>query len=342
MASIVERDGRWRALVRKAGHTKCQTFATRTAAKAWATTVEREIDELKARGVMQARGISLAELVDRYTAELYPVKPWGRTKSADLARLKAELGQVAATDLTAHLITSHFRKRHKEGAGGVVISAQVGYLVAVLRVARTVWHLDVPLQAALDARAALSSIGLVAKSGERDRRVSAAELNKLIDCLEKWDTSVPMADILRFCMASAMRISEVCRLEWRDLDAKARTIVVRDRKHPKKRLGNDMVVPLLSATGLDAFEIAMRQPRSGPRIFPYKAATVSTYVTQAVTECKIEDLHLHDIRHEAISRLFAAGYRIEQVALVSGHRDWKSLKRYTHVSALDLHRVPNP
>ena len=340
MASIVERGGRWRALVRKAGHTKCQTFSTRAAAKSWAATVEREIDELKSRGVMQARGLTVADLVDRYVAEMYPLKPWGRTKSADLARIKSELGAKAAIDLNSFLITEHFRKRHKQGAGGVVISAQAGYLVAILRTARTVWHLDVPLQAAIDARTALSSLGLVTKSDERDRRVTDAELAKLIGCLTKWETTVPMADILRFCMASAMRISEVCRLEWRDLDEKGKNIVVRDRKHPKKKLGNDMNVPLLSAAGFDAFEILRRQPKSGPRIFPYNAKTVSSYVTHAVAESKLEDLHLHDLRHEAISRLFAAGYRIEEVALVSGHRDWKSLKRYTHVAAADLHREP--
>ena len=61
-------------------------------------------------------------------------------------------------------------------------------------------------------------------------------------------------------------------------------------------------------------------------------------VTVFVTELGLGDLHLHDLRHEAISRLFAAGYRIEEVALVSGHRDWKMLARYTHVKAEDLHR----
>jgi hypothetical protein len=36
--------------------------------------------------------------------------------------------------------------------------------------------------------------------------------------------------------------------------------------------------------------------------------------------------------------MFEKAYRIEQVALVSGHRDWKMLRRYTQVKAKDLHR----
>jgi site-specific recombinase XerD len=55
---------------------------------------------------------------------------------------------------------------------------------------------------------------------------------------------------------------------------------------------------------------------------------------------KIEDLHFHDLRHEGTSRLFEAGFSIEQVALVTGHKDWKMLRRYTHLRPEHLHSVP--
>ena len=100
MASISPRAGKWRVQIRKGGHARHGTFATRAAAKAWALTIERQIDELRASGVMQARGTTLGDLIDRYILELYPVKPWGRSKSADLARLKKDLGAKAASTLT--------------------------------------------------------------------------------------------------------------------------------------------------------------------------------------------------------------------------------------------------
>jgi site-specific recombinase XerD len=37
------------------------------------------------------------------------------------------------------------------------------------------------------------------------------------------------------------------------------------------------------------------------------------------------------------SRLFEAGLSIQQVALVTGHKDWKMLRRYTHLKASSLH-----
>src|SRR3546814_15283962 len=74
------------------------------------------------------------------------------------------------------------------------------------------------------------------------------------------------------------------------------------------------------------------------RIFPYNPRSVGTAFRRACRALKIENLHFHDLRHEATSRLFEAGLRIEQVALVTGHRDWKMLKRYTHLRPEHLYR----
>ncbi len=196
-----------------------------------------------------------------------------------------------------------------------------------------------PLQAALDAREGLSRVRLISKSKRRDRRVTDAEIAKLISYFRKKPRGgIPFPDIIEFCVATTMRISEVCRLEWRDLDETNKSIVIRSRKHPTDKIGNDSVVPLLDANGYDAFAIIKRQWKDdSARIFPYNSRSVSNLISRAVEATRIKDLHLHDLRHEGISRLFEAGYRIEQVALVSGHRDWASLKRYTHVRAADLH-----
>lgn len=51
---------------------------------------------------------------------------------------------------------------------------------------------------------------------------------------------------------------------------------------------------------------------------------------RACRELKIQNL-LSRSPHRATGRLLEAGLRIEQVALVTGHRDWKMLRRYTHL-----------
>src|SRR5450432_3704961 len=42
---------------------------------------------------------------------------------------------------------------------------------------------------------------------------------------------------------------------------------------------------------------------------------------------------------EGTSRLSEAGFSIEQVALVTGHKDWKMLRRYTHLKPEGLHKA---
>lgn len=147
---------------------------------------------------------------------------------------------------------------------------------------------------------------------------------------------------MRFAVATAMPQDEICRIRWEDIDAKARTVIVRDRKDPRDKNGNHQRVPLLDVTGFDAWAILEEQkPFSGNSslIFPYNGRSVGTAFRRACKELTIKDLKFHDLRHEAASRLFEAGFTIEQAALVTGHKDWKMLKRYTHLRPEHLRSV---
>jgi integrase len=142
---------------------------------------------------------------------------------------------------------------------------------------------------------------------------------------------------------SAMRQEEICRIEWTDFDADQKMLLVRDRKDPRKKDGNHQRVPLLNVTGYDACALIEDQcafvGRRTGRIFPYNSRSVGTAFRRQCRELGIIDLHFHDLRHEGTSRLFEAGFSIEQVALVTGHKDWKMLRRYTHLKPEALHAV---
>lgn len=64
---------------------------------------------------------------------------------------------------------------------------------------------------------------------------------------------------------------------------------------------------------------------------------VGAAFTRAVSKLKLGDLHFHDLRHTGITELFKQGLSIQLVAVLSGHSDWKMLKRYSHISANDVH-----
>ena len=95
-------------------------------------------------------------------------------------------------------------------------------------------------------------------------------------------------------------------------------LLVRDRKDPRRKSGNNRQIPLLDATGYDACATIEEQRRcvGGPRgrIFPYNGKSVGTAFRRQCRELKIKDLHFHDLRHEGTSRLFEAGVSIQQGA----------------------------
>lgn len=337
MAAIRKRGKRWHAEVRKAGSEPLyKSFPTKAAAERWAKRIELDIEDGRIRTGHAVTG-TVAELIERYEREVDPIKSFGRSKASSLGLLKRGLGGIKVRDLDATAVIRFAHQRRAEGAGPVTISVDLSYLGTVLRTARALWRLSLSDEPVREARDALRIIGLVGRSRSRNRRPSQAEIDALC---ARWRRNerqkLPMADIVEFAIASAMRLGEICRIRWADLDAAARTIMIRDRKDPRAKSGNDQEVPLLQVTGYDGLEIIVRQPRLGPCIFPYKAASVSTAFDRGCEAAGIVGLTFHDLRHEAVSRLFEAGLRIEQVALISGHRDWQQLRRYTQLRPRDL------
>ncbi|MEM6311634.1 MAG: tyrosine-type recombinase/integrase [Pseudomonadota bacterium] len=132
-------------------------------------------------------------------------------------------------------------------------------------------------------------------------------------------------------------------MEWADIDVDRRMLLVRDRKDPRHKTGNDQRIPLFPATGFDAWvlvtEQAKNQCHTNGRIFPYNSRSVGTAFRRACVEVGIIDLRFRDLRHKGTSRLFDAGCAIEQVALITGHKEWKMLRRYKQIRLEALHRL---
>ncbi|WP_233356183.1 site-specific integrase [Henriciella aquimarina] len=281
---------------------------------------------------------TLSDLIDLHIADMHEsCKPLRRSKSFSLGKLKQDIGHIQIDRIDRETIVQFGRLRATKGAGPATIGMDISYLKTILTHANAVHGIQTPVEAVNLARAALNRLGLVGKSHERDRRPSQEELDKLMaffDANQRY--RAPMSRIVRFAIATTMRQSEICSIEWKDLDMRRRIVTVRDRKDPRQKDGNHQQVPLVDLTGYDAWALINEQrldhERKG-RIFPYNPRTIGTAFRRACGELRIDDLHFHDLRHEGTSRLFEAGLKIQQVALVTGHKDWKMLKRYTHLKA---------
>lgn len=350
MATFQPRGDKIRAIVRRKGFKpKSRTFPTKTAARAWADRIERELADLEAKGHSDDVGMTIAELIDWHRREVAGLKKITLTQRGNLTRIREGLGDIVASRLKAADIIAHAKRRitgqHVRGDGvripacsPATMNVELGYLSDLLGLARSMAVLQTDVDPVRDARPALRHLKLVGKSRKRDRRPTQDELNRIrahFDA-QAWRMQLPMRDIMDFAILTAKREGEITRLLRPDLDETTKTALVRDAKHPRSKEGNHRRFPLLG----DAWAIVGRQPvhPKDDRIFPYKADSVGTAWRRACTALKIEDLTFHDLRHEATSRLFEQGYSIEQVAAVTLHQSWNELKRYTQLRPESLHR----
>lgn len=337
MASILKQGEKWLARIRKVGYPETtETFDTYKEAKEWATKTESDMINQKHRDKKKLVQATVGDLVDKYITDISPKKPMGKNKTAVMNSLKRSLGSVSLKDLTKKRLLSYIEMRMAQGAGGVTISIDFTYLHELLSVGERLWDYPVDPSIVSKARKYLGDFGLKTKSKRRKRRPSDEEIEQICAHFHAKGSrqKIPMPAIIYFAMATAMRQGEITRISWSDVHFEDKTVVIRDRKDPQEKLGNDQTVPLL----VDAFKIVSEQKRDAEFIFPYDEKSISTAFTRAVKSLGINDLHFHDLRHEGTSRLFEDGYRIEEVAIFTGHKDWKMLQRYTHIKAKNLHK----
>lgn len=335
MASIRLKNSSWVADIRRKGHKSIsKSFPTKGKAQVWAREVESQMDALEFKDARGLTGITVKQLIERYIKEIGGITPFRYTKTATLNVWIKTHGQLTLAELTTDKLIEWTTSRAKE-VSGATIAVDLAYLGVVLRTAKELWRLPVDDTIARTARGSLKYLGVSAKSKHRERRPTQKEIDDI--CLHftvKRGQKVPMEDLILFAIETSMRLGEILRLRWEDLNHEDRTIIIKDRKHPTEKDGNDQEVPLLGT----AYEIIQRQGKTDERIFPITEGTPSSLFPRACKALGIVDLRFHDLRHEGVSRFFEQKYSIEQVALLSGHRDWKMLARYTQVKAKDLHR----
>ncbi len=162
----------------------------------------------------------------------------------------------------------------------------------------------------------------------RDRRVSMVEERRLLRSASV-HRNLELHSIVVLALETAMRQAEILGLTWENIDLRSRVAHLPITKNGTKR-----DVPL-SLRAIDA--ITRLGVRAEGRVFNYTSNGFKSAWRTLVKRCAIEDLHFHDLRHEAVSRLFELGtLDMMEVATISGHKSMQMLKRYTHLKAANL------
>jgi integrase len=319
-------------LIKRAGkviHREGRTFDRKQAASAWLEKREKELAKPGALDRLQAPDPTLAAVIDRYTTE--SIKKIGRTKAQVLRAIKTydiankRCSEITSVDLIAFANQLVIKVKPQ------TVANYLSHLAAVFAVAKPAWAYPLDQTAMNDAFIVAKRLGIASKSRERDRRPTIEELDRIMEYfgerLKRRPSSIPMQKVIGFAIFSTRRLEEITRISWTDLDIDGSRVLVRDMKNPGEKIGNDVWCDLPP----EALQIVLSMPKKHEEIFPFCGDTIGANFTRACQLLDIIDLHLHDLRHDGVSRLFEIGRNIPQVATVSGHRSWTSLKRYTHL-----------
>lgn len=316
-------------------HSEAQTFSRRALADEWKRRRESELEAVRASGKPLAKGVTLETLIADYVSAAKNVTDWGRSKTADINRLKVSaLAARDATKLTVQDFMEHARlRRSVDGAGPATVLNDLVWLRQVLMQAAIGRELPGPLVALDLAREELLRVRVVAKSRQRSRRLTADEQSRLLAHFVSRDAraQIPMVDIMLFALATTAPAGRDLQPALGRCGYGKGVAWLDDVKHPRHKKGNRRKFRMLA----EAVEIIKRQPKAtgeaAALVFPFNSKSISAAFTRACKLLGIEDLDFHDLRHEATSRLFERGYSIQEVAQFTLHESWATLKRYTHL-----------
>lgn len=310
-----------------------QTFDRKATAQAWIKRVETEMSVPGAIEKANRSGVTVKEMIDRYLLEYEKLRPLGKTKRATLKAIgETWLGKLEDREITSQKLVEYAdRRMTDDGIQAQTVGNDLAHLGAVLSVARPAWGYDINPMAMPDARKVLRKMGAVTRSKERNRRPTLEELEKLFqyfgEMRDRRKQEIDMVRVTAFALFSTRRQEEITRIKWNALDEQRQMVLITDMKNPGQKYGNDVWCHVPD----EAWRIMMSMPKVAEDVFPYNSRSISASFTRACHFLEIDDLHFHDLRHDGVSRLFEMGWDIPKVASVSGHRDWNSMRRYTHL-----------
>jgi len=309
MASIRKRGDKYEVRICRKDHpTQCKSFHTLKDAQSWAKRTEVAIERGEAIGREHA---TLSDLIERYRTTITPLKKGAYSEDLRLkVWQKSSFAHRDAYSIKASEIAQWRDKRLKLVANDTV-RLDLAALSVVFSHAAKEWghsNLNNPVR----------QIRKPSPGKARDRRLEGEELVRIISATE----SPVLAEVTTIAIETAMRLSEIIRLRWENIDLSRRIAKLPDTKNGDVRL-----VPL-SPTIIQL--LSPMQQATGP-VFNISSHGISSSFARAVKRANIHNLRFHDLRHEGVSRLHEKGLSSIEVASVSGHRTMSQLRRYTHM-----------
>lgn len=325
MATIRKLRGRWQAQVRRRGmKPRAKSFDSKLEAEKWARDLETQVDRFgSAPDTKILETTTLNDLLERYQREVSPAKRGSvqEVQRIDVLR-RHELAHRTMVGLSQQDIAS-FRDERLQRVAASTTVRELAILSHVVEVAIRDWGL--PLN-----RNVVKMVRRPVIRNERSRRLTGDEEQRLLDGCDTGKTPC-FKTLLIVAIETGMRRSELLGLQWSDISHNRRVATL-----PMTKNGEGREVPLSQR----AFQALMDWKEGVPvdvsTIFPLTASALEQAWRRLLLRVAIADLRFHDLRHEAVSRLFERGLNVMEVSSISGHKELRMLKRYSHLRAEDL------
>lgn len=260
---------------------------------------------------------SLAALIDRYLLEITPRKRAQQSERSHLGIVKKHLGQVSVAALSAPMVLAYVDTRYGEGVGADSVRKELHKLSVVIDAGIALWGVNIPANPVTIVKSVLRVTKALPAGARRDRRPTLAELALLYQS--------HIGPLIEFAVETAMRRGELAAMRWADVGLDERVLHI-----PLTKTDRARTIPLSTR----ARAILATLPRDGASVWGVRPDSITQAFRRACAAAGVVGLRLHDLRHEGTSRLFERGLSIQEVALITGHEDWDSLKRYTHLCPL--------
>ena len=329
MATIRKRGSKYQAQIRVKGYPpQSKSFATQAAAKAWARRVESSMDNGSWIDTSESRSVLIDQMVDDLilSFERFGIEV-PKTKISPLKQIARFFEGKSIHDLTVDEVLDFAAERRKTVSAST-LQSQMYYFRQTVKNSRIKLQEDV-VEIAI---AELIRKKIILGSVWRDRRLELHEYVLLMKAAKKhW-----IRHAIDIAIESGMRQGEIHALKISDIDFKKGVIKVL-RKDPKSEGGKKLCkIPLLKGVR-EAILRAQNDIGEEDKLFRIKkSASISDKFAELRKKVGITNLTFHDLRHEAISRMFERGMSVEQVRLVSGHSSLDQLSRYTNLKPEDV------
>lgn len=320
MAYYEKRGESWRAQIRRKGYpTLSASFDTKAEAQRWAAEIEGDMSRARFVDIREAESTTLFDALTRYQSEVSVGKKGEKQEKVRIQKWQdSDLAHKSLASLRSSDMAAYRDAELKAGKSTATVRLDLAVISHLYTVAAKDWGIE-------GLTNPCRAIRMPKGSKQRERRPTAEELKAIYKFAGEINPVLPV--IFELAVETAMRRSELMML--RKDQVRGKVAYLEDTKNGERRS-----VPL-SSRALALLE-ELPTPIAGGRYFNLKLNTISNYFPRVCEKAQIVDLRLHDLRHEATSRLFERGFTLMEVASITGHKTLAMLKRYTHLSPQDL------